>query len=116
MRALNDTRLCSLLDHDRLGGDLTPHGRAARAAGVPCPPADDGVRQEALAGSQALQTLPASSRLRLTAGGVRADNAAYVAGEADSLVTCAPCTALPQDVQVNFSSRLEAAAAQGFPH
>jgi len=73
MRALNDTRLSRLLDHDRLGSALTPYGRAA-------------------------------------------DNAAYVAAEADSQVTCAPCTAVPQDVQVNFLSRLQVAAAQGFPH
>jgi molybdenum transport protein len=42
--------------------------------------------------------------LLAVAGGVRADNAAaYVAAGADFLVTSAPYTAAPKDVQVNFS-------------
>lgn len=43
--------------------------------------------------------------LLAAAGGVRADNAAaYVAAGADFLVTSAPYTAPPRDVQVNFGS------------
>lgn len=53
---------------------------------------------------EALQAFPASSRpLLAAAGGVRAGNAAaYVAAGADLLVTSAPYTAPPQDVQVTF--------------
>lgn len=53
---------------------------------------------------QALDHTPASSRpLLAAAGGVRADNAAaYVAAGADLLVTSAPYTAPPKDVQVTF--------------
>lgn len=53
---------------------------------------------------EALQAFPAASRpLLAAAGGVRAGNAsAYVAAGADLLVTSAPYTAPPQDVQVNF--------------
>ncbi|MBH2019106.1 ModD protein [Polaromonas sp.] len=53
---------------------------------------------------QALETMPAASRpLLAAAGGVRAGNAAaYVAAGAGLLVTSAPYTAPPQDVQVNF--------------
>jgi len=53
---------------------------------------------------QAIDALPAASRpLLAAAGGVRADNAAaYVAAGADLLVTSAPYTAPPKDVQVNF--------------
>jgi molybdenum transport protein len=53
---------------------------------------------------QALDALSAASRALLAAaGGVRADNAAaYVAAGADLLVTSAPYTAPPKDVQVNF--------------
>ncbi|CAN5208926.1 ModD protein [soil metagenome] len=53
---------------------------------------------------QAIDVLPAASRpLLAAAGGVRADNAAaYVAAGADLLVTSAPYTAPPKDVQVNF--------------
>ena len=48
---------------------------------------------------------PAAGRpLLAAAGGVRADNAsAYVAAGADFLVTSAPYTAAPKDVQVNFT-------------
>lgn len=43
--------------------------------------------------------------LLAAAGGVRADNAAaYVAAGADFLITSAPYTAQPKDVQVNFRS------------
>ncbi|CAM3321110.1 ModD protein [Polaromonas hydrogenivorans] len=53
---------------------------------------------------EALQAFPAPSRpLLAAAGGVRADNAAaYVAAGADLLVTSAPYTAPPKDVQVTF--------------
>jgi molybdenum transport protein len=53
----------------------------------------------------ALQSCSHASRPMLAAaGGVRADNAAaYVASGADFLVTSAPYTASPKDVQVNFS-------------
>ncbi|ABM37348.1 ModD protein [Polaromonas naphthalenivorans] len=53
---------------------------------------------------EALQAFPAASRpLLAAAGGVRAGNAsAYVAAGADLLVTSAPYTAPPQDVQVTF--------------
>lgn len=54
---------------------------------------------------QAIQPLPARPLLA-AAGGVRADNAsAYVAAGADLLVTSAPFTAPPRDVQVNFIRR-----------
>lgn len=44
--------------------------------------------------------------LLAAAGGVRADNAAaYVAAGADLLVTSAPFTTAPRDVQVNFTRR-----------
>ena len=47
---------------------------------------------------------PANTALLATAGGVRADNAAaYVTAGADLLVTSAPYTAAPKDVQVTFS-------------
>lgn len=51
-----------------------------------------------------LEGMPATSRpLLAAAGGIRADNAAaYVAAGAHLLVTSAPYTAAPQDVQVNF--------------
>jgi len=53
---------------------------------------------------QAVDALPTDRRALLAAaGGVRADNAAaYVAAGADLLVTSAPYTAPPKDVQVNF--------------
>lgn len=53
---------------------------------------------------EALQAFPAPSRpLLAAAGGVRAGNAAaYVAAGAGLLVTSAPYTAPPQDVQVTF--------------
>jgi molybdenum transport protein len=47
---------------------------------------------------------PAHHPLLAAAGGIRADNAAaYVAAGADFLVTSAPYTAAPKDVQVSFS-------------
>jgi molybdenum transport protein len=54
---------------------------------------------------QALQASdPTNVTLLAAAGGVRADNAAaYVAAGADFLVTSAPYTAAPKDVQVTFS-------------
>ena len=54
---------------------------------------------------QLLYSAPAAPRpLLAAAGGVRADNAAaYVAAGADFLVTSAPYTAGPKDVQVYFS-------------
>ena len=53
---------------------------------------------------QALDLSPGSVRpLLAAAGGIRADNAAaYVAAGADLLVTSAPYTAPPKDVQVTF--------------
>ena len=53
---------------------------------------------------QAIDARPAASRpLLAAAGGVRASNAAaYVAAGADLLVTSAPYTAPPRDVQVTF--------------
>jgi molybdenum transport protein len=53
---------------------------------------------------QALDARPGGQRpLLAAAGGVRADNAAaYVAAGADFLVSSAPYTAPPKDVQVNF--------------
>lgn len=57
---------------------------------------------ECRAAINALPTRP----LLAAAGGVRADNAAaYVAAGADLLVTSAPFTAPPRDVQVDFIRR-----------
>ena len=54
---------------------------------------------------QAINALPVRPLLA-AAGGVRADNAAaYVAAGADLLVTSAPFTAPPRDVQVDFVRR-----------
>jgi molybdenum transport protein len=54
---------------------------------------------------QALNTTaPTSPALLAAAGGVRAENAAaYVAAGADFLVTSAPYTAAPKDVQITFT-------------
>lgn len=51
-----------------------------------------------------LELVPTAGRTLLAAaGGIRADNAAaYAAAGADLLVTSAPYTAAPRDVQVNF--------------